>query len=569
MTYSTNGHGPKRAVLYARVSTRQQAEEDRYSLPQQLAALREYCQREGYEVLEEITDPGYSGASLQRPGQDRVRDLVQGGGVSVVLAQDRDRFSREPAYLYILREEFSAHGTALRALNDHGDDSPEGQLTDGILDQIAKFERVKFAERSRRGLSQKVRQGKPIVTHRPPYGYMLADDGRLKVREEQMAVVRRILTEAADGQSVYSITQALNAEGIPSPTGRPAWSKTSVRFLLNSDLYMPHDHTEIAALVSPEVAATLDAEATYGLWAFNKRRTKTWNEPDGNGDYRKRYQQEHRSPYELLYAPVPDCGLPRSVVEAARRNVRSRARKPSGAARRFWELSGGIARCAECGSVLSPHTVISGDGKRRKHDYYSCRARYNNTAKVCANRHSNRAAELEALAWERVKEIVSDEDTIRDEFDSYAAHFRRTGSDESRARLMAQLEKLDTRRSAYQDQQTEGLINMEELRSKLASIEEERDAVRRELRAMSDDEELAREIEVLRDMLIEGSRMGYWQHVRTPQQRLDLYRRMGLKVEVDGDGKATLSGALLPGEAFVSEDSRRPPSSRRTLPPPR
>lgn len=57
---------------------------------------------------------------------------------------------------------------------------------------------------------------------------------------------------------------------------------------------------------------------------------------------------------------------------------------------------------------------------------------------------------------------------------------------------------------------------MEELRSKLASIEEERDAVRRELRAMSDDEELAREIEVLRDMLIEGSRMGYWQHVRTP-----------------------------------------------------
>jgi Tfp pilus assembly protein PilO len=72
------------------------------------------------------------------------------------------------------------------------------------------------------------------------------------------------------------------------------------------------------------------------------------------------------------------------------------------------------------------------------------------------------------------------------------------------------------RRYAYQDQQAEGLINMEELRSKLASIEEERDAVRRELRTMSDDEELAREIEVLRDMLIEGSRMGYWQHVRTP-----------------------------------------------------
>ena len=220
-------------------------------------------------------------------------------------------------------------------------------------------------------------------------------------------------------------------------------------------------------------------------------------------------------------------------------------------------------------AVLSPHTVTSGDGKRRKHDYYSCRARYNNTAKACANRHSNRAEELEALVWERVKEIVRDEDAIRDEFDRYAAHFRRTGSGESRARLMAQLEKLDTRRSNLIDMAADGTITRDDLKARLVTIEEERDAMRRELRAMSDDEELAREIEVLRDMLIEGSRMGYWQHVRTPQQRHDLYRRMGLSVEVDGDGNATLSGALLPGEAFVSEDSRRPLAPRRKLPPPR
>jgi hypothetical protein len=54
---------------------------------------------------------------------DRVRDLVAAGGVSVVLAQDRDRFAREPAYLYLLREEFAGGGTALQALNDQGDDS--------------------------------------------------------------------------------------------------------------------------------------------------------------------------------------------------------------------------------------------------------------------------------------------------------------------------------------------------------------------------------------------------------------------------------------------------------------
>src|SRR5687768_15108961 len=133
---STNGHGLKRsvlwAILYARVSTDEQARSG-YSLAQQLEALREYAPREGYEVLEEVVDPGQSGASLERPGMDRVRDLVAAGGVSVVLAQDRDRIAREPAYHYLLRREFEEHGTKIRAINDRGDDSPEGELTDGIL----------------------------------------------------------------------------------------------------------------------------------------------------------------------------------------------------------------------------------------------------------------------------------------------------------------------------------------------------------------------------------------------------------------------------------------------------
>ncbi len=117
-------------------------------MAQQIEALREYAAREGYEVLEKVLDPGQSGASLERPGMDRVRDLVASGGVSVVLAQDRDRFAREPAYHYLLRCEFEEHGTKIRALNDRGDESPEGELTDGILDQLAKFERAKTAERT-------------------------------------------------------------------------------------------------------------------------------------------------------------------------------------------------------------------------------------------------------------------------------------------------------------------------------------------------------------------------------------------------------------------------------------
>src|SRR5215204_6751029 len=94
---STNGSGPKRAILYARVSTDEQARSG-YSLAQQLEALRDYAAREGYEVLEEVIDPAQSGASLERPGMDRVRDLVSASGVSVVLAQDADRITRDPIH---------------------------------------------------------------------------------------------------------------------------------------------------------------------------------------------------------------------------------------------------------------------------------------------------------------------------------------------------------------------------------------------------------------------------------------------------------------------------------------
>src|SRR5919107_284415 len=217
---STNGHGPKRAILYARVSTDEQARSG-YSLAQQIEALRDHAAREGYEVLEEVSDPGESGASLERPGMDRVRDLVAAGGVSAVLAQDRDRFSREPAYLYLLREEFAAHGTRIKSLNDRGDESPEGQLTDGILDQLARFERAKTAERSRRGKLRKAREGKVLATTSPDYGfeYNHTRDGYV-VDPAKMVTVRRVFEMVAGGSTLYAVKQALDAAGTPSPTGQ-------------------------------------------------------------------------------------------------------------------------------------------------------------------------------------------------------------------------------------------------------------------------------------------------------------------------------------------------------------
>ena len=144
---------------------------------------------------------------------DRVRDLVAAGGVSVVLAQDRDRFAREPAYHYLLRREFEEHGTKIRALNDRGDESSEGELSDGILDRLAKFERAKTAERTQRGRLRKARQGKILRNSRGLYGCQRDDTGEgYKVDEAETRVGRRIFRLVSGGKTRYRVKRTLESE---------------------------------------------------------------------------------------------------------------------------------------------------------------------------------------------------------------------------------------------------------------------------------------------------------------------------------------------------------------------
>src|SRR5918997_625566 len=318
---STNGHGPKRAILYARVSTDEQARSG-FSLAQQLEALREYAAREGYDVLEEVSDPGQSGASLERPGMDHVRGLVAAGGISVVLAQDRDRFAREPAYHYLLRKEFEERGTKIRALNDRGDDSPEGELTDGILDQLAKYERAKISERTRRGKLQKAREGKVIATPKPPYGFRYNETrDALVVHGPEADVVGQVFRLAAEGLGTKAIQTRLYRQGIPSPTGKELWPRPVLKRMVMSDTYKPHPCEEAAGLVPPAVAAALVGDEEYGIRWWNRfsRRSRQVSEPtrDGGRRYRRKVALFERDRAEWVATPVA-AFLPPGLVEAAR-----------------------------------------------------------------------------------------------------------------------------------------------------------------------------------------------------------------------------------------------------------
>jgi site-specific DNA recombinase len=458
-----------------------------YSLAQQLEALRAYAAREEYEVLEEVQDPGQSGASLERPGMDRVRDLVAAGGVAVVLAQDRDRFAREPAYHYLLRKEFEEHGTKIRALNDRDDDSPEGELTDGILDQLAKYERAKVLERSRRGKLRKAREGKVIATYRP------------------------------------------------------------------------HTHEEISRLVRTEVAARLDPQKSYGVWWFNRRRTSLTQisepNPDGGGRvYRKVEKVAFRDKGEWIAVPVPDAGIPLEWVDAARAML-AQCRSPSKVDGRFWELSGALMRCGECGRAMEAmvKTARKKSGGKYVFCYYRCREG-NRRRETCSNNKCIRSDWAHAAVWELVSGLLSEPGRLREGLEAMIEEERKglRGDPEHESKhWLKKLAEIESKREGYLELAAEGFMRREELRTKLAALEESRETAERELQALKGRSELLRNLQREKDAIMERYAGMVPEALETlsPQERHRVYRMLRLKVVAHPGDTMEVQGVF--GDRFL------------------
>src|SRR5215204_4481322 len=538
---------PERAILYARVSTEEQARSG-YSLAQQLEALRQYAHREGYEVLEEVQDPGQSGASLERPGMDRVRDLVAAGGVSVVLAQDRDRFSREPAYHYLLKREFEEHGTKIRALNDRGDDSPEGELTDGILDQLAKYEKVKIAERTRRGKLRKAREGRVICGATPTYGfrYNQTRDGLL-INEPEMTVVEKIFRLVADGVAVRAIQARLYTEGIATPKGGPLWDDHVLRRMITNDVYRPYSFEEIAALVTLEVAARLDSAKEYGIQWFNRKKASvhTVTEPDGNGGrrYRKRNYVKLRPREEWIAVPVP-AHLPKGLVDRARSALENSKGYERKGLTRGWELRG-ILRCP-CGSGMG--TLTSGSKGGPSYHYYTC-VRRRKLGKICTCTQKSLAAiEAEATVWSFISDLLQDPKNISAGMETLIEQEKATSPRDTAKEAKAWQQKIAEcvyKRSAYQDQQAAGLMTFEELGSKLQELDDARRLAQAELEALTKHQEHIEQLEKDREALIESMAEMVPDALKdlTPQERNKIYRMLRLEVAPFEEGYE-VSGAF-------------------------
>jgi hypothetical protein len=222
-------------------------------------------------------------------------------------------------------------------------------------------------------------------------------------------------------------------------------------------------------------------------------------------------------------------------VEAAREAIRHN-RRPANSGRRFWELSGGLLQCADCGYRMATHS-----GSKQRYSYYRCQNR------ECPNK-GHRAAPLEGRVAEFVRDLLHNPEKLKAHADELMERERRIlGNPEQAAKVWKdKLATIVQLRRNYQHQQAAGFMTLEELGKELAELEEDRRIAEQELAAATAGRERMEELKSARSIVLgihAGLIVGGFELGR-PEERYEVYNRLRLRAVVDKDGELEVTGAF-------------------------
>jgi site-specific DNA recombinase len=405
----------KRAVLYARVSTDEQARG--YSLQTQLEAGRRYAAERGYAVAADFQDD-YTGESLDRPGLNELRQYVTADSIGAVIVYDVDRLARKSVYQLLIEEELKRLGASVEYVNGQYADNDEGRLQKQIRGAIAEYEKAKIIERGKRGKRGKAQSGFVVTGARPPYGYSVRSEPHkswLEVNEEEAAIVKLIFQWylCGDGQhgplSINAIagrltdlhlpTRGDSARHVAKKRGRGYWSPAIVQRILSNETYT-------------------------GIWHYGKTRMMSEDELRATGAIaqaarlRQRLQSSGRKNVSKVSLSKGQVSRPRAewipvnvpaiitaeTFEAAKERRRTNAETARRNRKRDYLLSGRV-KCAKCG-----YTYV-GRTRRETNLYYYCKGREQKPASLC-DMPNIRGDWAEAVVWEWLKGVMQHPDQL-------------------------------------------------------------------------------------------------------------------------------------------------------------
>lgn len=387
--------------LYARVSSEKQSQEK--TINSQIESIIEFANSVGEKIDPDLyfIDDGVSGAHLQRPGLDKLRDKALSGDVTKIYVLSPDRLSRKSAHQILLIEEMKRLGVNFSFTNRQIDDTPEDQLLLQVQGIIAEYEREKILERSRRGKIYAAKKGKVSILGGAPYGYYYkkatdTQDAAYLIHPEEAPVVKEAFNlYCYNDFTIRKIAEHFTSQAYITRKGKPAWRHSVISGMLRNPAYK-------------------------GKAAFRKTKKiehppkKIKNTLNSDRVSKKFHSIRARSEDDWIYISVPAIITEREfdiAQQKLKENIKFASRN-----KKYNYLLSGLLRCKTCGHAIFGMARVS--GKCKKLYYYYCPGQNsfrNPEGRVCSG-HSVRVEAIDELVWQSIKELLLTPEIITEEY---------------------------------------------------------------------------------------------------------------------------------------------------------
>ncbi|WP_057510702.1 cassette chromosome recombinase CcrB [Staphylococcus simulans] len=364
----------KRIGAYIRVSTERQVEG--YSIDGQITQIEQFCQFNGYDLVDIYADRGISGKSMNRPALQRMLQDAKNGKLDCVIVYKINRLARNTSDLLTIVEELHRQNVEFFSLSERMEvKNSTGKLLLNILASFSEFERNTILENIYTGQHQRALEG--YYQGNIPLGYSNIPDNKkeLMINQHEANIVNYIFESYAKGHGYRKIANALNHKGYVTKKGNP-FSISAVTYILSNPFYI-------------------------GKIQFAKY--KDWN------DKRRKGLNDKPVIAEGKHTPIISQDL-WDKVQARKKQV---SKKPQ-VHGKGTNLLTGIIFCEKCGAAYAASNTTNTlkDGTKKRIRYYSCSNFRNKGSKVCSA-NSVRADVIEKYVMDQILEIVKSDKVLK------------------------------------------------------------------------------------------------------------------------------------------------------------
>ena len=509
----------KQAVLYARISGDENGEVSK--LETQLADCRRFANKKGYTILHEFQEDTYSsGADLDLPHLNEVLELARAGAFEVLVCRELDRLARDLAKQLYIEDELKRAGVRIEYALERYDDSPEGGLMKHVKASVAEYERIKIAQRTRRGKRNSVRAGNVTCCGAPPYGYREATvDGKrtLVIDEEEAGVIRTIYRLYLEGNG----------------SGGKLGCAAIARYLTDRKIPTRSDKGN---------AINDKVKYGYGFW-IHTNVLRMLKAPVYKGEWQ--YGKDTDNPITI---PVP------AIVSAqdweAARVIRKRNRLVRKYSGDYDYLLHGMTSCYSCGKPMSANTQRNGERARSYYKHHWHNQTQLNKNNRCAGHGYYRAESVDKAMWGYVSELVSEPAILSDAFREYGERLR-SGNSPTRDKLETTQKRLtstERKLSRLLDVYLDEAISKKQYTARKNPLEIQLEKYSDDIGALSQELEQSAKLEDHMQSMMKFAEVAAaklnTKYAAKIENRREVVRRLGLQAEFAKQGRQKYADAV-------------------------